>query len=42
MLHATVLDRDGVAPRQAEESLARIGTLGVVAAGLMALLVFML
>jgi hypothetical protein len=42
MFHATVLDRSDVAPVQAEESLARIGTLGVVAAGLMALLVFML
>jgi len=42
MFHSTVLDRSGDAPRQAEENLARIGTLGVVAAGLMALLVFML
>jgi len=42
MSQSTILDRDRVAPRRAEESLARIGTLGVVAAGLMAMLVFML
>ena len=42
MFHATVFDRVNDAPRQAEESLARLGTLGVVAAGLMSLLLFIM
>jgi hypothetical protein len=43
MFQATILDRVGDVPAlQAEDSLARLGTMGVVAAGLMALLVFML
>jgi hypothetical protein len=39
---STVLARASATPRLPDETLARAGTLGVVAAGLMALLVLML
>jgi hypothetical protein len=42
MFQFTVLDRPEAASRLAEDSLARLGTLGIVVAGLAAILVFML
>jgi hypothetical protein len=42
MAITTSLDRAEALTRKAEDHLARVGTLGVVAAGLMALLVLVL
>jgi hypothetical protein len=42
MIHVRAMNFTGVLPGQHAESLARVGTLGVVIAGLMAVLILVL